>query len=456
MPSKKHMTVANVFNRNEEIRSYKEDDMWVLPGCMIGVEIELEGVRERFKFKGPAYWEEKQDGSLRDIDSHLSSTELVFSLPLCGYDLKRALLAFDTCMKEVAVRPKTSPRCSVHVHIDVRDLNMSKLLNLLVIYTIVERMLYKFCGEGREDSNFCIPFYKGESRIFEYLSAHDMLNEADGLIDAASSERRYSGLNVCSLKRYGSLEFRQFPATLDINKIMLWINIIMSIKKAALEYKNELTELPKSFSEEGIEKKVSGIFGNYFQYLKYPELEYDVLQGIRQAQDILYAKRMEATDVEINNRKDEVPSPFYTKLIQKLGIKEKKKAEKEKIAPYKGPYQSFFSTNPNPPETLIGTAPSSTLGGEVVIQVPPPAGELFAFSEEALVFDHYAEFDDWPDWNFGSNIGIGTIWIDYRPVVNKYTITGDDLHIETRSATVIYTYKLNYDDESISVSRRRI
>ena len=288
------LTVGKAFGKAAEIRSYKEDAQWVLPSCMVGVELELEGIAPTFKFSGSNYWEVKEDGSLRDINDGETSKELVFSVPLCGYDLTKALSILKHTLDKQKKKPVTSPRCSTHIHIDVRELTFNKLLNFLVLYTIVERPLYHYCGNSRENNNFCLPFYKAEGAIFSHISSKDMLSGANELVASVLSNKRYSGLNICALKLFGSVEFRHLPGTVDVDKITQWINILMCIKKAAIEYNGQLQLIPKTFSEKGIENNVKEIFKNYYQYITYPELEYDVLQGIRQAQDILY----ETTDNE--------------------------------------------------------------------------------------------------------------------------------------------------------------
>lgn len=330
MASKEAGTVGGLYGKQEEIRSYKEDTSWVLPTTMIGVELELEGVKTFPKFSGPQYWETKEDGSLRDIDDEGStSMELVFAIPLCGYDLTKALSILKHTLDKQKYKPVVSPRCSTHIHIDVRELNFNKLLNLLIIYTIVERPLYHYCGNDRENNNFCLPFYKAESRVFNAISQKDILGTKDRLVNITSGDRRYSGLNLCSLQRFGSLEFRQLPGTTDVDKITQWINIIMCIKKAALDYTEELQTLPVSFSEKGIEKNVKEIFGEYYPYIKYPELEYDVLQGIRQAQDIIYESKMDSEEQTLVEKMRSDNPVYYNKILEKFNLKGKKIPDKK-------------------------------------------------------------------------------------------------------------------------------
>lgn len=317
---KANSTVGSAFGNPEEIRSYKEDNFWVLPKTMIGIELELEGVTSIPVLKSPNYWSVKEDGSLRNLSANTTSIELVLNFPLSGHDLTSAISYLNTVLNSKKEKYKISPRCSTHIHLDVRELDFNKLLNLLIIYTILEKPLYNYCGGDRENNNFCLPFYKAEKNVFEHLSYFDIVNEHfNKLQNIVLSDYRYSGLNLCSIKKFGSLEFRQFPGTMDVHKISQWINIIMCIKKAAIEYNKELKVLPLSFSENGIEKSVSDIFGKYFKYIKYSQLEYDVLCGVRQAQDIIYKRNIEIEDTILSAiDAGKTSGSYYDKLVEKF------------------------------------------------------------------------------------------------------------------------------------------
>jgi hypothetical protein len=343
-----YKNVGDFYGKQQDIRTFKEDNDWVLPSTMMGLEIELEGFSKYPKFNGPQYWEQKEDGSLRNIREKIP-IEFVFASPLCGYDLTRAISLFDETIASLKEKPYASPRTSTHVHLDVREISFNQLLNLIIMYTVVERPLYKYCGIQREESNFCLPFYKAEGLVFEQLYATDIIGNAEQLVSVTTGQNRYNGLNVCALKKFGTLEFRQFPGTFNTVLIRRWINIIMCLKKAAVEYSGNLFKLPAVFSEAGIKTQVEKIFGNYFPYLDYPEMEYDVLLGIRLAQDILYRndKYDASTQIEqIMGKEPQVESVYSTTIKKNLKLP-KTRSKKAKESAYNPPEQPAHLFNFN-------------------------------------------------------------------------------------------------------------
>lgn len=284
--------VNEVFGQSCEVRTYKEDQAWVLPSTMIGVEIELERIGDRFRgyMKSPL-WSETEDGSLRIIDD-LPAVEYRFALPLCGVDLTKALNVLKQAIKNFddvrGILPLCSNRTSVHVHIDVRDMPMDKLYNFVLLYTIFEKPLFHFVAENREDSIFCLPFYKAENSLFEDFSERLFTNDFGKLSSMCGTSYRYNAFNLCSLRKFGSIEFRHLEGTYDVERISTWINIIMQLKKAAMEISIPYNELPKKFSQNGLLAMHKSVFGPFAELLSYQSMYVDILDGIRLAQDVIF------------------------------------------------------------------------------------------------------------------------------------------------------------------------
>lgn len=327
-------TVGDFFGKDPEIRTYREDETWVLPNTMVGLEIELEGFDRRPTIPPPYYWTFHEEGSLRDING-LRPFEFVFSMPFCGYDLSRALQVFDKIIKSLKSKPHTSPRGSTHVHLDVREFTLEQVISLITFYTIVERPLYRYCGSRREDNNFCLPFYKAEAVVFSNLSRYDVIKQNGRSLSnvTATETYRYNGLNVCSLRKFGTIEFRQYPSCADVSQITEWINIIMCLKKAVIENKHDIGSIPVEMSRTGILESVQKIFGPYFNRLFYPEMEYDLYQGIRLAQNILYKEEQSLAELDLSSSIFSPAQHDYTYLNQaeKLFGLKKTKNKEEKI-----------------------------------------------------------------------------------------------------------------------------
>lgn len=186
----------------------------------IGIEIEVENVQAH-ACTAYTVWSVHNDGSLRN-----SGYEYV-TAPINGKRIPFALNQFFRCMSPDI---QFSPRTSIHIHLNVLDLTPVQIAGLLTTYMVVEPLLYRFVGGNRDKNNFCVP-----------------LNEAawNDLIKRFTSEtfsvpempnHRYLGVNIDAVRKFGTLEFRHLGGTSDVNKIMKWIGLIMSLKTFAIAH----------------------------------------------------------------------------------------------------------------------------------------------------------------------------------------------------------------------------
>lgn len=226
------------------------DPTLVLPETYMGLEFEIENYPRNTPLGADIqnFWAIKEDHSLRN-----SGMEFVFNQPLFGKDITSALDAFLAWQKKTKIQ--TSVRTGLHVHLDVRELPVRSLVSFLMIYTSMEPLIYRWVGAAREESNFCVPFYYSDESLRGAFSIISGLMEDDSEMSKSGahkgtarhhSERfeRYSGLNLQALYRFGSVEFRQMPMIFDRERIVDWMNIILSIKKLAKSMEaNEVSTL---------------------------------------------------------------------------------------------------------------------------------------------------------------------------------------------------------------------
>lgn len=264
----------------EDVFRYSPDPALILPTCRIGVEFEFEKVNT-FLPEDQAwtrYWTIKRDGSLHD-----AGMEFVFAQPWFGADAVNAIKFLTEHAK--AKKYKATIRTGLHVHIDCRDMNLDELARLCTLYALFERAIYRYVGNNRDENVFCLPWYKADAVS---LIANNIVsdNQFRSLKDRASdlAEEKYGGLNLDSLARFGSVEFRHALTTTDFDWIIRWINICLSFKKAACEIKQTPMEIIHSLSGQGVEAFAARVFGDLFKYLYYPELENDVwMYGVETA-----------------------------------------------------------------------------------------------------------------------------------------------------------------------------
>jgi len=178
------------------------------------------------------------------VDGFLTTTDN--SLRGYGYEFisrkpesKQVLMEqVDTLLKEPFFeRYIDSTRTSTHVHVNVCNWTHEQLLQVLLTYYIVEPYISEFAGQSRQSNLFCLRMYDAE----------DVMNILKKVVDQdwsyVASERafntyKYSALNVASIGRLGSIEFRQMRGTKDVTEINRWLNLIDSVINYALSFRS--------------------------------------------------------------------------------------------------------------------------------------------------------------------------------------------------------------------------
>lgn len=176
-------------------------------------------------------WNNKEDGSLRN-----NGREFV-SYPVAGENIEFALHTLNKFLhyNVNAKGHEFSDRTSVHVHVDFREVKFDDVANLLLTYIAVEPVLYNFCGGRRHKNIFCVPVnqtaqYRGIRRFWQnrnYETLSFLIREW----------RKYLGLNLLPLgnsSHFGTIEFRHMVGTIDVERLCQWINMLLRLKKYAL------------------------------------------------------------------------------------------------------------------------------------------------------------------------------------------------------------------------------
>ena len=179
---------------------------------LLGIEIEgedvicdLAGINS---FKGVG------DGSLRN---GLEFVSVPIKLDYLEYELTKLAMAVDTI--------KFTERCSVHVHLNVRDLEEEELHKLLILYSIYEKSLFSVSG-NRQNNIYTIPIL-GDSHLLKEF-----------ILRPYSGWNKYSALNLLPIwghtgqgtARLGTIEFRHHEGTLETRQLLNWCNLIVSLK----------------------------------------------------------------------------------------------------------------------------------------------------------------------------------------------------------------------------------
>lgn len=180
----------------------------------VGIEIELESdIKTRFPTM-PCFWIQKTEGSLRG-----SSTEYVTQGPILITQLPEAINLLVSTLKDNRIKIGDSPRTSLHVHCNILKYTPLQVWTFCTAYWLLEDYLTQACGESRLGNRFCLRTKDAEGIIYSSIRS---VMEAQIPFNGVPDRMRYSALNLSSICKFGSLEFRSMRGTIDPDIIIPW------------------------------------------------------------------------------------------------------------------------------------------------------------------------------------------------------------------------------------------
>ena len=195
-------------------------------GYSIEVEAEFKSTKNLPDF--PAF-QAKRDGSL--IHNGL---EFISRKPKGKNDLLKDL---DDLLSSPGFKKDyiNTERTSTHVHINVQRWSKEELLTFLTIYYLVEGLLFNFTGKSRKSNLFCLPLYDAERSTMLFT---DLIEDNYKSIIVDFENYKYSALNIASIARLGTVEFRHMYGTNDFHKIKDWLTIVDTLVRSRFRFKN--------------------------------------------------------------------------------------------------------------------------------------------------------------------------------------------------------------------------
>lgn len=203
----------------------------------VGIEIEVEGTNLPTRIKG---WDVKQDGSLRG-----ESYEYVLTNPIRRDEVVKYLNRIGTEYAMNESRVYDTGRAGIHIHLNMNDYTITQTFNTILLYYLFEDCLVHWCGKARVGNLFCLRLKDAEG--LSYFIEEALTNNLQVL---NTDSIRYASLNMKSLSRFGSLEFRAMKSTAVSDDISEWISMLLTVKDAALKFKSPL-DIYNKFYELG-------------------------------------------------------------------------------------------------------------------------------------------------------------------------------------------------------------
>jgi len=252
----------------------KDDDL-------LGVEIELEG-KSPFPHEIEG-WRKENDGSLKSD----WAVEYVLEKPSRKEECFEKIDKLFDSIKREGTEVIDTGRAGIHTHLNVGHLTNKQLWTFITCWFVLEELVTDtMAGEGRSGNHFCLRVVDAEamlSNINNYLRTGDRMYISTDTI-------RYSALNLCSLGKFGSLEFRAMRSTTMVFKIKRWLNVLSRIKENSLKFDDPQNVVADfSFMEEdGFLNTVLGErYANVMR--KDPEYRDKLYRGVRVAQEVAYS-----------------------------------------------------------------------------------------------------------------------------------------------------------------------
>jgi len=259
---------------------------WAAKTRAVGLEIEIEG------WDGETtpgeHWNLTHDGSLRN-----QGVEFLTNGPKGGIYLTRAVKEWSTWIKKHENKNTVSYRTSMHVHVDVRDLTYEQLFKVLVLYPMIEPVLFELAGEDRWESIFAVPWVDdpglGKGLIELLRDCNQLGRDAVRRRAFRYGINKYTAFNPLRLLDLGTLEFRHLLTTTDITEYKRWINCCLRVIEWAVNYKGSTDDMLGEFSQRGLQQFAEGVFGTDTPELDNPVVEDRMWNGLALSQDISLA-----------------------------------------------------------------------------------------------------------------------------------------------------------------------
>lgn len=122
-------------------------------------------------------------------------------------------------------------RCGIHVHIDARDLTGEQIARLMTAYVDRQSAFDRMVSPSRVGGGYCRPMREAEKlQHVESLKANRTPHPY---------AERYRTVNVTSLGRTGTVEFRQHQGSLNATKIGAWVKTLLALASSVVATADE-------------------------------------------------------------------------------------------------------------------------------------------------------------------------------------------------------------------------
>jgi hypothetical protein len=175
-------------------------------------------------------WRVDRDGS---VTTQYGNGGEAVSPVLRGQDGLDEVARVVAALREAGAR--VDRRCGVHVHLDARDLTGEQIARLMVAYVDRQDAMDTLVAPSRRRG---LNAYCGRMSDTEKL-AHKGALEATRTPAPTGYHGRYRTVNVNTLGRTGTVEFRQHQGSLNGTKITAWVKMLLALGESVIATADE-------------------------------------------------------------------------------------------------------------------------------------------------------------------------------------------------------------------------
>lgn len=276
----------------------------------VGLEFEVEG--KGMQLVNTRKWRTERDGSLRG-EYPSECAEFVLKRPIRVDAVEEAMDELRANLP--AAEFNFSFRTSTHVHVNVQDLTVDEMLAFLYLVLLFEKPLMSLCGESRQGNRFCLSLSDAEGYLNILEKMFKNCNYTMARLDGNAI--RYAAINIHSLKKYGSIEFRGMRGNFDKNVMLPWCETLVNLREVAEGFGNPI-EVYNKYVSTPTQKFAEDCLGEHAHIFLADGSYRDIERSFSLTIDLPHQfKHKEEEKEEVKVRFEEIPDIF-----QEVGMEE--------------------------------------------------------------------------------------------------------------------------------------
>lgn len=226
----------------------------------VGIELEAEGTLGNMPTN--PWWKVEPDGSLRN-----GGMEYILKKPIPIQDVKTAMEFFEEFSKEFKFAE--SPRTSCHVHVNVQPFTFKEVYTVIGAYWLFEDILVEYCGASRVSNLFCLRATDSSEIVHNVVKSIKQTLKYSGhmfVMDFTNDFHKYAALNLASLQRFGSIEFRSMRGIYTKKEVNQWTRMLHTFVQNARKIGSPV-RMFQLFKDASLKELVDVMFGEYAEII---------------------------------------------------------------------------------------------------------------------------------------------------------------------------------------------